>query len=63
MTRRTEVGEDGGDQDLVPADDRRRAVGARLEGDRAAALERAVVADGVAVGRLELGDRDRVGDA
>ena len=33
-----------------------------FEGDQAVALERPVVADGVAVRALELGDRDRVGD-
>ena len=45
---RAEVGEDRRDEQLVPADDRRRAVGAAFEGDQAVALERPVVADGVA---------------
>ena len=49
------------DQRLVPADDRRRAVGARLEGDQAAAGERPLVGDREACRWLEFGDGHRVG--
>ena len=45
---------------LLPADDRRRAVGAGLERDQAVAREQAEVPDRVSARRLELGDLDRV---
>ena len=62
MTSAPRWAKTGGVEDLVPAHDGGRPVGARLESDQAAALEHAVVADRIPVGRVELGDRHRVRD-
>src|SRR5829696_10496098 len=62
LRARRELREQRRNERLAPPDDRRRAVGPRLERDQARAGEPPLVADREPPGRLELRDLDRIGD-